>query len=339
MNVRLNVPLKEMTTLRVGGPAKRVFFVSTPEEVREAVHTCFTEKEQYAVLGGGSNILVPDDGFDGTVIHIGIAGMSHTRKSDGTIILFVGAGVAWDSVVSYAVENGWWGIENLSGIPGTIGGSPIQNIGAYGVEVASCIQSVSVYDPDTDFFLTHEHRACDFRYRQSAFKSGRFKSHIIIGVTFTLSETPRPILSYKDVRERIDEASPSLSHVRNTILNIRALKFPKIEEGTAGSFFANPIISEEEAHALSVRFPHLPMFPEERGVKISLAWILDHVLSMKGHRVGSARLYEKQPLVVVTSAEGNAKDVDILAEEITERVYDATGVAIVREVQHIHART
>ncbi len=338
ITIRENVPLAPQTTLKVGGAAR--FFVSVTT-VPELVHAISFAKEKSLpifILGGGSNILVDDGGFSGLVIKIDIRGVSYEEKGD-TVFITVAAGESWDALVADTVSRGLWGIENLSGIPGTVGAAPIQNIGAYGTEIENVIEHVHVFDRSTgeEKHLTREQ--CSFAYRDSIFKHEEGARYVVTAVTLRLSRTPTPNISYKDLTEYFKNTTrvPTLQEIRDAVLSIRAKKFPNLRMvGTAGSFFKNPIISSHAFTQLRTLFPDVPGFPTTDGrIKVPLGWIFDHGFGLRGHREGNVSLFEQQALVLVANEGATAREVSAFAERITATVKEKIKIDIEWEVRTI----
>lgn len=333
MITRENVPLASLTTLRVGGNARYVVECESIADVREAISFARREKLPYAPLGEGSNVLASDNGYPGVVLHIRIPGID--AKDEGeTILLSAGAGVIWDQLVAQACVRGLWGLENLAGIPGTVGASPVQNIGAYGAEVAQTIAYVDAIDSDSLEEVRISNESCEFGYRDSRFK--RERSLIITAVSFRLRKHGSPSIAYADLRKKLEEGEKmeTPKDVARVVKEVRGHKFPDLRiHGTAGSFFKNPVISEEVYAQLKERYPELPGFSQEGGVKIPIAWILDHVLTLRGYTMGDVSLFENQPLVLVTKKGARAEDVNALAEHITQEVLRVASVRIEREVR------
>ncbi len=363
MQIEENVPLAPLTTFHIGGSARYFVRARTEQELRDALALSEVEGLRVYIFGGGSNTLVPDAGFDGLVIKIAITGIEilkeHNNKDEdvvpnvetetgGKVLMVAGAGEGWDGLVAHTVEQGLWGLENLSGIPGTVGGAVWGNIGAYGASVSQTLQWVEAYDREAGEMRRFDAAACALGYRDSFFKqhAGRY---VIVRAAFALAQTPRPNLSYKDLSARFAVAPsqtdtapattvPTLAEIRDAVLAIRKEKFPDLSvEGTAGSFFKNPIVSKADADALLMRYPTMPIFavPEANGVKIPLAWLLDNVLAMSGANVGGARLFEKQPLVLVASRNASSADVGALAKQVREKVLDTFLIVIEQEVQEM----
>ncbi len=346
MHIEENVPLAPLTTFHIGGSARYFVRVHTIGELIESLGWARDDNVATYVLGGGSNTLVPDVGFDGLVIKIEIGGLElqkdikkeHAVAEDDKIVVTAGAGESWDGVVAYAVERGLWGLENLSGIPGTVGGAVWGNIGAYGASVSQTLQWVEVYDKETEEVRQFDIGACAFGYRDSFFKQ-HAAQYVIVRAAFAQARTPRPNLSYKDLAVRFTNVQhPTLTDIREAVLAIRKEKFPDLlVEGTAGSFFKNPILSKADADALVAKYPTMPVFavPEADGVKIPLAWLLDKVLALRGTSVGSARLFERQPLVLVVSRGASSADVVALANTVRQKVSDTFSITLEQEVQEM----
>ena len=339
MNIKEQVPLAPYTTFHIGGPAR--FFVHAPsiEEIKEALSFAKERNIPVLILGGGSNVLIDDAGFDGLVIKIELSGVE-LQKNAAEVLLVAGAGENWDGVVARAVGEGLWGIENLSGIPGTMGAAPVQNIGAYGTELKDTLTWVEVLDTETKEIKKMSNAECAFGYRTSIFKKnpGRF---VVLRVALTLHAQGAANLAYRDLAEAfVGIPAPGLGDIRAAVLAIRARKFPDLaHEGTAGSFFLNPTISIQKAAELAAQFPALPQYQGELGVKISLAWLLDNALQLKGAAVAGARLFEKQPLVIVAQnppAGGcSSRDVVALAHKVKKEVKEKIGIEIELEVKII----
>lgn len=336
MILRESVPLSRLTTLRVGGPARYVVPITTDSELIEALAFAREHSLPYVVLGEGSNVLAPDRGYDGLVLLMQTVGVTYTDREDGTVEAIVQAGVSWDAFVSEATARGLWGVENLAGIPGTVGAAPVQNIGAYGMELEQSLRLVHAYDAEAGREHMFTREACEFGYRQSRFKTER--NLIITQVTFALRRDGTPQLSYADLAHA-QENGISLTtpaEIADAVRVIRAQKFPdRTKEGTAGSFFKNPIVSDDEYARIQAVYPLLPQYPAIGGVKIPLAYVLDKVLALRGYRMGSARLFEAQPLVLVADHGATAADVEALACDVEQKVFDAIGISIEREVQSI----
>src|SRR5580692_7453570 len=305
MTIQENVPLAPLTTLQVGGAARYFAEVKREDEVREAVEFAKSRGLPLLVLGGGSNLVVADSGWPGLVLKIAIGGITTPPAKDatGNAVLFgVGAGVPWDDFVAQAVVQNCAGIECLSGIPGSVGGTPVQNVGAYGQEVSDTIESVRVFDLKNDRIVVLPKPACGFRYRGSIFNTIVRGRHIILRVNYRLKRGGAPSLKYADLQnffaERIAEKKmPSLAEVREAVRTIRRSKGMLIVPGdedcrSAGSFFKNPVLTEEQFKDLAARAAskgeEIPSYPASRSQnsdaqrKVSAAWLVEHSGFSKG---------------------------------------------------------
>jgi UDP-N-acetylmuramate dehydrogenase len=328
MNSKENVPLASHTTFGVGGSARFFVEANTEEEIEEAIAFAREKKMPMFVLGNGSNVLVPDAGVEGVVLKL--KNNKIAFESNGDTLLIADAGTQWEQIVDAVTEQNLFGIENLAGIPGTMGGAAVQNIGAYGAELSEVFEYADVVDTKTGDKKRVNKKEVEFAYRTSFFKMHR--ELIVTRVALSLARQGTPNLNYPDLKGMMIKTP---AEIARAIRTIRANKFPmNTEEGTAGSFFKNPIISRELADSLAARFVGLPVFPQENNTaKISLAWLLDHALGLKGFSRGNVRLYERQPIVIVASTGATATEVDSFAEEIKKRVYEGTSIMIEREVE------
>jgi UDP-N-acetylmuramate dehydrogenase len=330
MIVREQVLLASLSTLRVGGPARFVCEATSEDEVREAIAFAKERELPWRVLGQGSNILASDSGFEGVIILMKIPGI----RDQGEGIVCVGAGESWDGLVRYAADRRLWGIENLAGIPGTVGASPVQNIGAYGTEVKSSVITVTVLNTESGDIEELTNAECRFGYRESRFKH---EPHLIIlSVTFSLRGEGDPQLGYADLMRARSEGVPmdTPEEIGAAVRDIRSRKFPDLRSyGTAGSFFKNPVISAEEYQTLAETYPELPGFETSSGIKVPLAFVLDKILSLRGYAEGNVALFSNQPLVLVTHEGATEIEVNNFADRIADKVLNATGIEIEREVR------
>lgn len=335
MEIKENIPLSSLTTLRIGGPARHVVECFSIEDIREAVRFAKDKGVPLIPFGQGSNVLASDEGVEAVVALIRIPGLVWNVEEED-VLVEVGAGVSWDSFVQQACERNLWGIENLAGIPGTVGASPVQNIGAYGSDVSQSIISVDVYDTESNSVKRFSAEECTFGYRDSIFKHR--KNLIITAVCFKLGKLGNPHIEYADLTKYKNEGGlmDTPTEIAIAVRSIRSKKFPDLSEwGTAGSFFKNPTLSEAIFDTLKQKYPDLPGFRTEAGIKVPLAWILDHVLMLRGYTLGHAFLFHTQPLVLVASPGASAKDVEVLAKEVSNKVFEATGITIEREVRSL----
>jgi len=349
MTIQENVKLAPYTTFKIGGPADFFCSVTSEDDVREAVEYAREKKIPFFVVGGGSNLLISDKGFRGLVILNEMKGVKYEKvnskkekedKKEAGGIVSAAAGESWDGFVEYAVSQGFSGLENLSSIPGTVGASAVQNLGAYGVTAGQFIHAVRAFDTREMKFVELSNADCDFEYRDSVFKHEKGR-YVITGVDFKLEKGGKVNIEYKDLKEYFAGKkinAPTPREVREAVISIRANKLPDWKLwGTAGSFFKNPVISAQEYASLKEKYPGLPGFPEAGGkVKLALAWILDNICHAKGMMNGNVGTYEKQALVFVAKPGATAAEVVGLAQELMKRVKDATGVTIEGEVERVN---
>jgi UDP-N-acetylmuramate dehydrogenase len=334
MNIQENVSLASHTTFKIGGKARYFSVAASVEDLKALLTFARDKKLKTFILGGGSNILVSDKGFDGLVIKMELKGVTFEKRAPYAHVT-AQAGEAWDDLVARTVEWGFWGLENLSLIPGTVGAAPVQNIGAYGREVMDVIESVRVIDSKTGKERVMANSECGFSYRDSVFKKPECKDLIILSVTFRLPLERSANISYKDLAEFFkDKPEPSQGEIRDAVISIRKGKFPDLKTtGTAGSFWKNPIICNEHYEGLLEHFPTMPHFRvSEEAVKVPLAWILDNVCGFKGFEMGSVGLYKKQPLVLVANPGATFDDVKNLEEMVKKTVKNKTSIHIEPEV-------
>ena len=331
MEILEHVALASLTTFGVGGPARFFVRVHTQGELTEALAFAAEKNLKVFLLGGGSNTLFADEGFDGLVIKVEILGVEQTEN-----IFVAGAGESWDALALRAVTENLWGIENLSGIPGTVGGAVVQNIGAYGAALSQTVVWVEARDTRTGEIKRFTNAECAFGYRQSIFKQA--ERYVVLRAAFQLAATPAPNLSYKDLALLFADRAPGLAEIREGVIVIRKSKFPDLGElGTAGSFFENPVVLRAQAEMLVQKYPGMPVFalPESPDVKIPIAWLLDHrhgVLDLRDVRVGGAHIFENHALVIVAQKNTKSSDVRELAHIIQRKVKDVCAIEIKPEV-------
>lgn len=333
MTLKENIPLAQYTTFKIGGPARFFCAVKTEKGLVEAVNIAHRRRLRILVLGGGSNVLISDAGFPGVVIKNEIMGMSIKDS-----VMSAGAGEVWDEVVKKAIENGLYGIENLSAIPGTAGAAPVQNIGAYGTEVSDTIIAVRALDTETMKYVELSNKQCRFNYRDSVFKHKKGR-YIITKVDLKLSKAGAVNIAYKDLKEYFSgKSEPSLREVRNAVMDIRRKKLPDWKLwGTAGSFFKNPIITKALYTKLREKYPELPGYQEVDGrVKVPLGWIFEHICKVKGHIAGNVGSYKNQALVIVTKPGATATEVVAHAMALIDMVRKMTGIKIEGEVEWVN---
>jgi UDP-N-acetylmuramate dehydrogenase len=328
--------LNKYTSLRVGGPAKSIINVSTEDEIIAAIEAA--GDSPILIIGGGSNVLVSDQGFDGTVIHIANNQAESEVDACSGATLTIGAGENWDEFVRTTISRGFAGLETLSGIPGTVGAAPIQNIGAYGHEVSEFITRVRTYDREARAVKTFTNSECEFEYRNSIFKRtpGRY---IVLSVQFQIrrGETSTPI-TYVELAKKlgieVGEKAPVVD-VRTAVMELRAAKGMLLnpddkDSWSAGSFFTNPIVSVEIASALPESAPKWPL--TDGRVKTSAAWLIEHSGIDKGHAHGGARVSTKHVLALTNSGNATASELVELAREVRTAVQAKFGITLEPEV-------
>lgn len=341
------VRLGELTTLRVGGPAARHVVATTADELVAAVRAADDAGEPLLLIGGGSNLVIGDAGFDGTVVQVASRGITvHSVDYCGGAEITVEAGEPWDGVVERAVTEGWIGVEALSGIPGSTGATPVQNVGAYGQEVAGTIASVRTWDRAEQKIRTLAAADCRFAYRDSLFKRERYRGgprYVVLQVSFQfvvadLSEPVRYAELARSLGVEIDDRVP-LARVRTNVLKLRSGKGMVLNPGdhdtwSAGSFFTNPILTDEQAAALP---PEAPRFEAGTGlVKTSAAWLIDHAGFPKGFGLpGPAGLSTKHTLALTNRGAATAADVLEVARQVRDGVEKVYGVRLVPEPELI----
>lgn len=332
-----NVALAPFTTLKIGGVARYFIEVGNLDELKEALKFAKSHNLPYFILGGGSNVLICDSGFRGLVIKTGLLGIKyHEEKND--FLIEVEAGENWDNLVKETVKKNISGFENLSGIPGSVGATPVQNIGAYGKEISNLIDLVEVYDVESEKIKKINNAECEFNYRESIFKKAIGKKFIIVKVHFRLPKNELVDISYQDLQTFFKgKGQPNAKEVRKAVIEIRKSKFPSLTTvGTAGSFFKNPVIKNELVNELRRQYREMPVFRLNNDLsKVSGAYLIDKVANLKGLRVGQAEVWQEQALVLVNLGKAKANDVLKLAEKIKKEVLEKTGVALEEEVQYI----
>ncbi|MDD2419815.1 MAG: UDP-N-acetylmuramate dehydrogenase [Bacteroidales bacterium] len=328
--------LKELNTLGFDIKAKYFANPQMVADLKEILLARELEGEPFLVTGSGSNILYTGD-FSGVVIHPSMMDISIEAKDDDFVYIRAGAGVEWDAFVEWCVNRGWGGVENLSGIPGCVGASPVQNIGAYGTEVKETIESVEFVWLDSAKDHVFCNKECEFGYRDSVFKNKLKGKCVITYVTFKLSISPKINIGYADVSDRMSNISdPSVLDIRKAILEIRENKLPDPKViGNAGSFFKNPVVANEKATSLKQEYPQMKIFPAGDGLcKLPAGWLIEQC-GFKGLRDGNVGVHPKQALVLVAYPGSDGKELLELAEKIKRSVKDRFDIDIDPEVNII----
>jgi UDP-N-acetylmuramate dehydrogenase len=336
MHIIENYPLSKHNTF--GLDVKTRWFVEyeSEEDLQKLLRDEFFLSQPLRHIGQGSNLLFLRD-FIGVIVHSGIKGIEIVKEDDEQVLLKVGAAEDWDAFVVYCVEKGWSGIENLSLIPGEVGASAIQNIGAYGVEVSDCIVEVHTYYLPTGEKRIFTKEECNYSYRHSFFKEEENRGlYYITHVVYRLSKKPEYTLDYGNVRDMLEGKAINLQTVREAIISIRRDKLPDpAVEGNAGSFFMNPYIGRTYYEGLKNDYPSMPHYPvADEMVKIPAAWLIEQC-GLKGKTVGGAAVSVKQPLVIVNQNRATGKEIALLAEEVRRAVEEQFGIELQAEVNYI----
>lgn len=331
------VDLAELTTLRLGGPARSFVVADTEQQLIDAVRAADEAGEPVLLLAGGSNLVVADAGFEGAVIQVNTRGITVDADACSGAMVTVAAGESWDAFVEHAVHEGWVGIEAMSGIPGSVGATPIQNVGAYGQEVSGSVATVRVLDRHEGAVRTLAAADCGFAYRHSRFKTepGRY---VVLTVTFQLrlGDLGAPVAYAELARSlgvEVGERAP-LTSVREAVLALRRGKGMVLDPHdhdtwSAGSFFTNPLLTPDQADALPAEAPR---FAQPDGtVKTSAAWLIDHAGFDKGHRAGTVALSSKHVLALTNRGAATTSDLLALARDVRDGVETAYGIVLVNE--------
>jgi UDP-N-acetylmuramate dehydrogenase len=342
MQMKENQPLAPFTTFGIGGPARWFVEAVSENEIAEGAAWAREHGVAMFVLGGGSNLLVSDAGFDGLVLHVGVRGVE-VRQESGETVYRVAAGEDWDQFVMRAVEDGCAGVECLAGIPGTVGGTPVQNVGAYGQEVSSVIERVRVFDLEEHAFQEFTAAECGFGYRRSRFNSVDRGRYIVMRVDYRLRQGGAPLFSYADVKSYFKDRTetPSLSEVAAAVRAIRQTKGMLLAEGdpdcrSAGSFFKNPVVGLEVADRVR-KFAEnagaaLRVFPSGDGtVKIPAAWLIEQAGFKKGFALGAAGISSRHTLALINRGGATAKEIVALADRIVAGVEERFGIRLEME--------
>lgn len=337
MQIQENISLKKLNTFGIDVKA-RYFIELKNEEQIEEIFSSEVNLDKRFILGGGSNILFTKN-YEGLILKNSIPGINKLTEDSSEVIIKAGAGVIWQDLVNYCVRNNYWGIENLSLIPGTVGAAPIQNIGAYGQELKNVFHGLTGYDLLEEVKKTFGKEECQFRYRNSIFKNSLKGKFLITSVQLNLSKRPNPILSYQHVKDEIDKRNmknPTIAQISDIICDIRNNKLPNPSKiGNAGSFFKNPEMSENTFMHLKKDFEDIKGYKTESGnVKISAGWLIEKC-GWKGKRKGDVASFEKQALILVNYGNATGKEVLEFAEEVKKSVKEKFGILLNEEINII----
>jgi UDP-N-acetylmuramate dehydrogenase len=340
MQVQENISLKPYNTFGIDAKARYFNTFSSTSQLEELLLASKVELQapKYLILGGGSNILLTKD-FDGLVLKNEIHGIEVVKEDAEHVYIKVGAGENWHQFVLYCVQNNYAGIENLSLIPGNVGASPMQNIGAYGVEIKEVFEELDAFSIQDKTVVKFSLSDCAFGYRESVFKNKYREQFVIASVTYRLNKTPKFHTSYGAVQQELEKMGIqelSIQAIAQAIIHIRSSKLPDPKEvGNAGSFFKNPQVVKEEFQQLKQIYPDIPSFPVDGlHVKVPAGWLIEHC-GWKGYRKGDAGCYPKQALVLVNYGSASGKEIFDLSEEILQSVKKKFGVELEREVNII----
>lgn len=339
MKIQENIPLAPLTTLQVGGPARYFGEARDERDVQDGVAYAAEHRLPLFVLGGGSNLVVADAGFPGLVLKIGLSGI----KMESEAVFRVAAGENWDPFVAGTVSQSFAGLECLSGIPGTVGGTPVQNVGAYGQEVSQTIVGVRVLERATGKIVDLDHAACGFAYRTSIFNTKQREQYIVLDVMYRLRPDGAPSIHYADVKKFFSDVAtspPTLQQVRDAVRSIRRSKAMLLVGGdedcrSAGSFFKNPVVTAADADRVQAlgerRVPGktMPRYPAGDGkVKLAAAWLVEQAGFNKGYSRGPVGISRKHSLAIVNRGGARARDIVALKDEVQRKVLDVWGVEL-----------
>ena len=335
MDVMTNISLKQYTTMKLGGEARYMATADSPGDVVSLYRNARKENLPIFVLGGGSNVITHDEVFEGIVLLNKIKGFEVISETDETTDVKIGAGEVWDEVVEKAIGLGLQGIEAMSGIPGTAGAAPVQNVGAYGQEIADTLISLEAYDSKTDTIVTISADECDFSYRNSIFRDKEKGRYCILNITLRLNKAEPKPPHYASLQRYIDEndiREVNLSVIRVAVLNIRSEKLPDPAElPSAGSFFKNALVEKWKLEELQKEYSDIPNYAMSDGrYKIPTGWLIDKA-GLRGYRSHGMRVYEKNALVLVNDSATGYDDLAAIREEIVQIVFDKFGIKIEQE--------
>ncbi|WP_339708227.1 UDP-N-acetylmuramate dehydrogenase [Algoriphagus aquimarinus] len=337
MNILENISLKTFNTFGIDKTARFFVSIKSIEELKEALEWAKSQKVNPLILGGGSNILLTQN-QETLVIKIELDGIEIVQENDEFSFVEAGAGVNWHQFVLTAIDNNWAGIENLSLIPGTVGASPMQNIGAYGVEIKDVFSSLKALNKETLEIEEFNAEQCQFGYRESIFKHELKGKYVICSVIFRLRKKPVFHTEYGAIQETLEASGIkelSLKAISDAVIQIRQSKLPDPKEiGNSGSFFKNPTIPTEQYEILKNQYTSIPGYPNSAGTKVPAAWLIEQC-GWKGQRFGEIGVHAKQPLVLVNYGDGDGNEIKNLAIKIQQSVMDKFGISIHPEVNFL----
>jgi UDP-N-acetylmuramate dehydrogenase len=334
MIIEHNISLKHLNTFGIEVYAKEFVVIKSYQDLQAFISQRDLTNEKFLMLGGGSNILFTKD-YDGLIIKNEITGIELIKEGDQHVWVKVGAGVVWHDFVLYTIEKGWGGLENLSLIPGTVGASPIQNIGAYGVEVKDVIEEVKGIDLKTKQTRTIKSNDCQFEYRSSIFKTNLKNKFLITEVIFKLNKHPKLHVEYGAIKDELKKENmehPTIKDVSNAVISIRSSKLPDPAVlGNAGSFFKNPVVDQQKLSGLKSLFPSIVSYPFVDQFKLAAGWLIEQA-GWKGYIENNVGCHEKQALVLVNHGGATGAEILSLAQKIQHSVKQKFGVDLEMEV-------
>lgn len=333
LEIKENFCLKEHNTFGVNVNCNYFTKLEYVTQIEDLLKNTDFLKSKKLIIGEGSNILFTTD-FIGWVVNPAFRGIEIMKETENEIFIKAFSGEKWDNFVEFCVDNNFYGVENLSHIPGKVGASPIQNIGAYGVEAKDIIESVEYYNFETERIIEIYNSECNFGYRNSIFKNSLKDKILIISVTYKLSKIPNFEIKYAGISEELKKFEEiNLKNIRQSIINIRNSKLPKVGEiGSAGSFFKNPIISEEEYFDLKNLYPDIQSYKlESKNYKIPAAWLIEKA-GYKGFRIGDVGIFPQHALILINYEKASGLEIKQLAKEIQEKIFKLFKIHIEPEV-------
>lgn len=337
--IKENYSLLHNNTFGIDAKCRYFIEYATTHELREALAFVKGKGIKMLHIGGGSNLLFTQD-FNGAILHAISKDIKITGETEHEVYVQADAGVVWDDFVDWTISHELYGLENLSLIPGEVGASAVQNIGAYGIEACQYIAQVNTLEIATGKTQVFDVKECDYGYRHSIFKSTLSGQYIITSVVYRLSREFTPHLEYGALRSllaqhKISEQEVTARQLRDLIIDVRNEKLPHPKEtGSAGSFFMNPVVTQKTYERLALSYPNIPHYPAPGGVKLSAGWMIDQA-GWKGKRIGCAGVYDKQALVLVNHGRASGADIVALAKKIQEDIYQQFGIKIYPEAIYI----
>ncbi len=335
MIIQENASLKQFNTFGIEAKAHYLVEITSKTELKVALYDTQFHMTKRLILGGGSNVLFTKD-YDGIVIKVNLKGIKKIKENADFVWVKAAAGESWHDLVLYTIANGWGGIENLSLIPGSVGAAPLQNIGAYGVEIKDTIHEVKALNIPTGDVHVFDNNDCQFGYRESIFKNEAKDKYVVLSITLKLAKKPNFKVEYgaiKDILAQNNTQELSIKAISDAVISIRQSKLPNPAEiGNAGSFFKNPEITKAQFNQLSTEFPDLPYYPiNENWVKIPAGWLIEQA-GWKGYREGNIGVHAKQALVLVNYGNGTGLEIKALSEKIQKSILEKFGIKLQTEV-------